>query len=708
MASTRGRYDPVFEPSSYPTYATPPPKATISNPFEIESQYSNNPDITPLEYDPRKTISKSRSQQLWQRSRSYAIFMFIGDTILSLVPVIFVILAFRALALDGEGSSEGGHAVLEAAKIAPTIFPIIFAAVVGRLMRTYALWKAERGTRLGVLEQLVGSQNLLAAIERAFVLRNYTLLGLSIIVLWALSPLGGQAALRVLEISGRGIPGTLSIYYFNTTNDSPNLSLFDGASDMVTGDAPMSAIYRACLLAPDSVQKSAVDSWSNAKIPVLESLPSYSADSNGWLDVSTTEYTSLTGIMLANVPQGENVNLSMETSYFHLDCTEPKLFNIDGSANFTTNPNKYYGGFLDWLGKIYFTPDKNKNVFGFTEDQSTTGEFQWSSFMVDTNWDYPHGNPLHSPINLIYASQGAAEGQIAAYNCTVGTTYVEANVFCSGSSFTNPPTFTPSCGVLRLRRSLLNHPPNTTTPLNSGDPVYMANFLNWFPFAAGMMHDAVISPTDAYIAGSDSPFTPVSPGYADTSTSASAFANVTGRAFSLRFARLINTVWQASMATTSIATHSSTNLTALSQSATGWNTAHTTAVTLANKTVYRANKVWVGLTLVVSFVLLGCGIAGMAFKYGTKAPDILGYVSTMTRDNVYFNVGSEEVRGQGEGDAMVVAGGGGRQSQGRQVKSGDRLGGLERARLLRSCKVQIANVKPWEEGGHVALRSLER
>ena len=706
MASARGHYNPVFEPSSGPTYSAPPPKATISNPFEIDPQYSNNPDITPFEYDPVKSVSKSRSQQFWQRSRSYAIFMFVGDTVLSLVPVVFIILAFRALAVDGEPLSDSGHTVLQAAKIAPTIFPIIFAAVVGRLMRTYALWKAERGTRLGVLEQLVGSQNLLAAIERAFVLRNYTLLGLSIILLWALSPLGGQAALRVLGTSALGARGTQLAYYFNTSNDLPNSSLFEGASAMVSGDAPMSAIYRACLLAPDSVQKSAVDSWSNPKIPVLEDLPQYSADSNDWLDASTTEYTSLTGIMLANVPQGKIVNLSMETSYFHLDCTEPKFFNIDSSANFTTNPNKYYGGFLDWLGKIYFTPDKNKNVFGFTEDQSTTGEFQWSSFMVDTNWDYPHGNPLHAPFNLIYASQGAANGQIAAYNCTVGTTHVEANLYCSGSS-SNPPTFTPSCGVTRLRRSLLNLPPNTTTPLNSGDPVYMANFLNWFPFAAGMMHDAVISPTDAYIAGSDSPFTPVSPGYSDSQSTTSAYASVNGTAFALRFARLINTVWQSSMATTSIATHASTNLTALSQSATGWNTANTTADTVEYTSVYRADKVWVGLTLVVSFVLLGCGIAGMAFKYGTKAPDILGYVSTMTRDNLFFNVGSEEVRGEGERDGMVgVDGGRGRQEK--EAKSGDRLDGLERARLLRRCKVQIADVKPWEEGGHVALRSVER
>ena len=81
--------------------------------------------------------------------------MFIGDTFLSLVPVIFIILAFRALAVDGEPSSPTVVTrFYKLLKLHQRYFPIIFAAVVGRLMRTYALWKAERGTRLGVLEQL--------------------------------------------------------------------------------------------------------------------------------------------------------------------------------------------------------------------------------------------------------------------------------------------------------------------------------------------------------------------------------------------------------------------------------------------------------------------------------------------------------------------------------------------------------------------------
>jgi len=92
--------------------------------------------------------------------------------------------------------------------------------------------------------------------------------------------------------------------------------------------------------------------------------------------------------------------------------------------------------------------------------------------------------------------------------------------------------------------------------------------------------------------------------------------------------------------------------------------------------VYIADKVWVGLTAATSIILLLCGIAGMVFKYVDKVPDILGYVSTMTRDNPYFE----------------------------DPVGGDAMDGLERARVLKH--VQIVDAKPWDKRGYIALRRV--
>ena len=90
----------------------------------------------------------------------------IWDVILSLVPSLFLILGFCALHLDQKTRSSFGDKVTEALRLGPSIFPIVYAAIVGRLSRAIAKWLAERGSRLGLLEQLVGSQNVFSSIER--------------------------------------------------------------------------------------------------------------------------------------------------------------------------------------------------------------------------------------------------------------------------------------------------------------------------------------------------------------------------------------------------------------------------------------------------------------------------------------------------------------------------------------------------------------
>lgn len=50
-----------------------------------------------------------------------------------------------------------GHGVEEAAKVGPSIYPIVFAAIVARFLRHLARWQAERGARLGVYSPKIRS-----------------------------------------------------------------------------------------------------------------------------------------------------------------------------------------------------------------------------------------------------------------------------------------------------------------------------------------------------------------------------------------------------------------------------------------------------------------------------------------------------------------------------------------------------------------------
>jgi hypothetical protein len=157
---------------------------------------------------------------------------------------------------------------------------------------------------------------------------------------------------------------------------------------------------------------------------------------------------------------------------------------------------------------------------------------------------------------------------------------------------------------------------------------------------------------------------------------------VTADQFFRRLTTLVNTLWQASLATTAIATDVPSNLTAVQAGDAGFTAANTTAVTRVSMTLYSANHTWVGLTATISILLLLCGVMGVFFKYAADAPDVLGYVSTLV------------VSGDGVGD--------GDSSPPRRASwlGPETMDGLDRARLLRDVNVQIVmGGKDEEEGG---------
>lgn len=69
---------------------------------------------------------------------------------ITLVPLLFIALAAASAQLNNEPISEWGERVIAATRIAPTVFPIIFAALVGRFMRSLARYLAERGATVSV------------------------------------------------------------------------------------------------------------------------------------------------------------------------------------------------------------------------------------------------------------------------------------------------------------------------------------------------------------------------------------------------------------------------------------------------------------------------------------------------------------------------------------------------------------------------------
>lgn len=69
-----------------------------------------------------------------------------------------------------------------------------------------------------VMEQLLRSQALFGVIRTQFLLNDWNLKAILIILLWALSPLGGQGTLRLISVTNQPIQTTTPVWYMISDN----------------------------------------------------------------------------------------------------------------------------------------------------------------------------------------------------------------------------------------------------------------------------------------------------------------------------------------------------------------------------------------------------------------------------------------------------------------------------------------------------------
>ncbi len=522
-----------------------------------------------------------------------------------------------------------------------------------------------------LLEQLVGSQSLGATVERYVLLGRFDIPGAIVVLLWFLSPLGSQMSLRLLGLTSVNIISQTPVQYFDTTTPSGSMDIDSGSYVNVFGSAnvlqyarpSLNAFLSATMLASTNVLKSPVDQWNNIKVPRLDAM-AYSADAskNPWVSIangSSMTWASLSGLMIQGLKASGNSTFTIQTSYIDVACSDPmqtEARNEDGEIGFSA---------IDMLKSVGLAVHiNNASDPFFNRDKVGSAP----TIFFDTNSN--SFTSFDAPQNLFVASRmafltGRTESQIPGievYNCSYTTPKIQGNVTCVGAD----------CAITQVRRW-------EDAPSSSLQPPF-----NWIEFSSLLLfipgslgypqkYDTPF-PVDQYMLGSDAPF---SVGYEDHALS---FSNVSGADFGKRFTTLINTVWQANLAPFSIPLGSSADFNAQKGTLTSIPAANTTALNVQRfeKVKYAANRRHAIILIVITVVLQICAIVGLVLKEMTSAPDVLGYVSTMTRDNVHTAVPS----------------------------GGNTLDGVERARYLSEMRVQLADARPGDEVGHIVLRSV--
>ncbi|KAJ8106309.1 hypothetical protein OPT61_g9621 [Boeremia exigua] len=608
----------------------------------------------------------------------------VGDALLILLPVAFLVLAITAWRLNGEPLSKTGQTVQRVMSVGPTIYPLAFAAIGGRCLRAIAIRLAERGTTISMLEKLLGSQSVVSAVGTAFTLRSLNLTTIALLFLWALSPLGGQSSLRLLQEANKTITETGTVYYSDPAATTELDEAFSWFSLIPT-------VLGASVAVSEEVKNRPVDLWGHPKIPRLDLIEQDSRRGvnveGDWISVSpgNQTYSSWVGVNVQGLRPDTHAAFQVKSNYMLLDCK--KLYGGNSSAIvkylqdprisvypnlWPQNPQNYSQQELKMMSEARLLQGYMVGAEGSSFEylsfflkaawNSTDGGAKKNVYFPDTIWkqesvEFWYGAKYRGfeDTEGVYDASSPKNG-FQIHSCTQHVVTVDAHIECHSDE----------CQVTKLRNTA--SAPNSAclstaslalSCLKKGTRA-LSTFLTHLPRAVNVgALSKTMNPFDDFIGGGNVTYQNVIGDYTrDLSRQASAWGIQTVRASPFEHPAY---PWTGAP----------------------YDPERFVNVTEATFTqalsVYQANIAWVVCLLLISTVLLLLAVANVAVCCATIAPDLFSYASSLARENPYTNT----------------------------PHGGSALDGAKRSRLLGGMRVQIADVSPESEVGYVALKSLD-
>jgi hypothetical protein len=595
---------------------------------------------------------------------------------------------------------------------------------------------------LKTLELLMASQSVWGTVEIQILMQKITLVGANLLFLWALSPLGGQASLRLMHRDDQASYVSTDLRYLTT---GPAAAAFIPATIGTTRRkfAEAGSLYNAALLAPLAVKLGPQDSWGNVKIPSLQALNTTLSDSDGWMDVPSNiaapeMYASLVGVPIAGLPDVGKSNFTLEYNYLTVTCgkfdQQPYPGTHGTNDPTATNYTKldemipgviWYNKSLSYLhpfdplngGSASFLLDTPRKMaspnIGGRQNDTEVYVGRLDGFIGHYNRSRLSQEESETPRTLTFASvygistDGTEQG-LNIVNCSLFQHHVEASVQCTGDQ----------CATSRLRKSRTDTRPNALTGFEQNG---LTDFLvQEFPTAIKFNEGS--SPTERFMANTSRfPFIQQA-GYSSPSEVYVNLSIVPPELFSRRLSLVLNSYYQLStqssgyfgglsknlsiygpdtLPVTDVNVYLPSNLSATDHSYYDWFTkfqqtvnfmespfmgATTTAEVKSTTQIFVCNFLWFTLLVVSSVVILVTGTIAVVLKRKTLGPEMFGFVTSMTYENPWLSIPT----------------------------GGTMLDGMERARLLKDIEVCIGDVRGNEDVGHIAiaagvpLRKLER
>lgn len=565
-----------------------------------------------------------------------------------------------------------------------TIFTILFAATVGRALRSLTLWLLERGSTIGFLDRLLGSMtvsgtlvtNLVTRIPTSFMTTVFVVI---LIILWSLSPLGSQAVLRIVRFESHMIVSQLERHYLNTTRWQ---SLPGAGSTSQLDLIPANALLNAAVISSLSSKAIPQDLWGNVRIPRLEDLNTSKADNQGWVPVGPVKYlsySSLVGIPVGALPQEESKSsvMKIESWYWNLDC-DPWHNSSSEKVDYTKWDAQYDTNFTSEM----YPSTQAINIFMNLSSLNRTQDFCKTECPVGTDVHYCPTLPARE-LGVVLRDND----DFYLNKCRFNTTHVETEILCANSS----------CHATRMRNSRLpNLPPANWSVfdlcINRTEGEYY-NFNNALYRFALNLADAFIGRlnggggSNVFAGYISTPANPLPPSLASPADDQN-ILHATDDVITKGLAQVLNTYWITNLAGGMIVGGGDDDFRFFDPYDTtlDGSTANTSLLEISNATVSTKEQkmtcdiVWLTIFTVSTVVALACSVASLVLVQLTQGPRLAFNVSSLARDSPYVNLPFQA----------------------------SYLDDDDRSKLAADTTVTMGDVAPGdEETGHIALSSLE-
>jgi hypothetical protein len=511
---------------------------------------------------------------------------------------------------------------------------------------------------LGHIDQLLGSSTLVKTLTTQYHLRSWTILSLFLIAVWALSPIGGQASLRIVG-SGSRLGDIAPLEYLNMFLSNNDVFTFQSDESW----AKANALFVASLLSDG--KNSSSDSWGNVKIPMIEALQS-SSDADGWHtieDNQATIYSSLIGVPIAGGPTNGNVTSLIETSYWTFDC--PLINQTNNGFSGGNYPNYLWNGFLmdSFPHRSQIWPQG-----GTIDSNAAPRKLNYSGIFIDntgkTQYDYAE--------------------------CEIRTTYVEVGVRCSPSVCEATKIRTSKVQtILEVDQQLgifnnytFDTPFQFPSSWTSFDVVTAWSY--WvlvFPTFSQRLFNLAAS-TNMIIGGTaiQHYFLDQNTPYTFDGRNMKSITSLPQGSFATSLAQLLNTYWLAIIGRNIIPMSRNQNFSALEKDP-NYNLENILSTTgqLIETNILVCHRGWLAVLIIASFVIIFSGVASIVLSTITIGPELAMNMSTVLREARCTDI----------------------------PEGGTTLDDDERGKLLKNVRVKMGDVAPENDVGRIGISVCE-